>query len=69
LQRFEKINELPIRKRAEGPGVIGANKTAAIRDKAIHCVTDIKVGMSARKNAIVLSPASYVMQVWYSHFQ
>jgi hypothetical protein len=43
LQRFEKINELPIRKRAEFPGIISADKTPAIRDKAIHRVADNKV--------------------------
>jgi DNA-binding XRE family transcriptional regulator len=67
LQRFEKINEFPIRKRAEDPGVKSANKTPAIRDKAIHRVADNKVGMPAGINAIVLSPARYVMHVWYSH--
>jgi hypothetical protein len=63
LQRFEKINEFPIRKRAEFPGIISANKTPAIRDKAIHRIADNKVGVSAGINAIVLSPASYVMHV------
>ena len=65
MQRFEKINELPIRKRAEFPGIISANKTPAIRDKAIHRAADSKVGVPAGINAIVLGPASYVMHLWY----
>jgi hypothetical protein len=65
LQRFEKINELSIRERAEDPSVISANKTPAIWDKAVHRIADNKVGMPARINAIVLGPASHVMHVWY----
>jgi hypothetical protein len=69
LQRFQKINEFSIIKRAERPGIISANKTPAIRDKAIHRITDNMVGVPAGINAIVLGPASYVMHVWYSHCQ
>ena len=69
MQRFEKINELPIRKRAEFPGIISADKTPAIRDKAIHRVADNKVGVPAKMNAIVLGPASRIMHVWYIHSQ
>lgn len=69
LQRLEKIDELPIRERAEDPGVISANKTPAIRNKAVHRIADIKVGMSATINAIVLGPTRYVMHVWYIHSQ
>jgi hypothetical protein len=65
LQRFEKIDEFPIRERAEDPGVMSANKTPAIRDKAIHRLAHHEVGMPAAINAIVLSPTSYVMHVWY----
>jgi hypothetical protein len=61
LQRFQKINEFSIIKRAERPGIISANKTPAIRDKAIHRITDNMVGVPAGINAIVL--------VWYSHCQ
>ena len=64
LQRFEKIDEFPIRKRAEDPGIISANKTPAIRDKALHRIADTKVGVPARKNAIVLGPTCYVIEHW-----
>jgi hypothetical protein len=69
LQRFEKIDEFPIRKRAEDPGITSANKTPAIRDKAIHRVADNKVGVPAGINAVVLGPTGYVMHVWYIHSQ
>jgi len=69
LQRFEEIDEFPIRKRAEDPSVISANKAPAIRDKAIHRNADTKVGMPARNNAIVLGPTSHVMHVWYIRSQ
>jgi hypothetical protein len=68
-QRFEKIDEFPIRERAEDPGLTSANKTPAIRDKAIHCIADNHVGMPAGINAVVLGPASHVMRVWYIHSQ
>jgi hypothetical protein len=68
-QRFEKINEFPIRKRAENPGIISANKTPAIRDKAVHRITDTKVGMSTTINVIVLGPTNHVMHVWYIRSQ
>src|SRR5579864_5813931 len=64
LQRFEKIDQFPMRERVEDPGVISANKAPAIPDKAIHRVTDNKVGMSAGINAIVLGPASHVIGHW-----
>ncbi len=62
LQRLQEINEFPVRKRAGDPGVISANKAPAIRDKAIHRVADNKVGMPAGINAIVLGPASHVIE-------
>lgn len=64
LQRFEKIDEFPIRKRAEVPGFIGSDKAPAIRDKAVHRIADTKVGMSATINAIVLGPASHIKDHW-----
>ena len=69
LQRFEKNEEFSIRKRAEDPGVVGANKAPAIREKAIHRIAGNKVGMPAEINAIVLGPTSYVMHVWYIRSQ
>jgi len=64
LQRFEKIDEFPIRKRAEDPGFIGADKAPAIRDEAIHRIADTKMGMPAAINAVVLGPASHVKDHW-----
>jgi hypothetical protein len=65
LQRFEKIDEFPIRKRAESPQHHkSANKTPAIRDKAIHRIADNKVGVPATINAVVLGPASHVKDHW-----
>jgi hypothetical protein len=48
---------------------MSANKTPAIRDKAIHRLADHEVGVSAAINAIVLGPTGYVMHVWYIHCQ
>ena len=47
LQRFEKVNKLPIRKRPEGPGVMGANKAPAIGDQAVHRLADTWMKVSA----------------------
>jgi hypothetical protein len=69
LQRLEKINEFPIRQGAEDSAVISANKTSAIRDKAIHRIADHEVGVPAAINAIVFGPTRYVMHVWYIHSQ
>ncbi|HEY2912072.1 MAG TPA: hypothetical protein VGK21_01820 [Candidatus Angelobacter sp.] len=48
---------------------MSANKTPAIRDKAIHRIADNKMGMPAEMDAVVLSPTGYVMHVWYIHSQ
>jgi hypothetical protein len=43
---------------------MSANKTPAIRDKAIHRIADNKVGVPATINAVVLGPASHVKDHW-----
>jgi hypothetical protein len=68
-QRFEKIDELPIRERAEDPGAIRAKKAPAIRDKAFHRIRHTCMLVCAGINAVVLGPASYVMHVWYIRSQ
>jgi hypothetical protein len=66
--RNEKIDEFPIRKRAEDPGVMSANKTPAIRDKAIHRIANHEVGVSAEINAIVLGPTRYVLNIGQAEY-
>jgi hypothetical protein len=60
LQRLEKVNELPIRKRTEVPGVIGANKASAIRNQAVHGFSDGRMKVSAGINAVVLGKTGSV---------
>jgi hypothetical protein len=63
LQRFEEVDKLPIRKRTEGPRVVGANKTPAIRDKAVHRLSDTRMKVSAGINAIVLGKTGNVLDL------
>jgi hypothetical protein len=60
LQRFEEVNQLPIRKGTVDPGVKGANKTPAIRDQAIHRLSDTWVKVSAGINTIVFGKTGSV---------
>jgi hypothetical protein len=53
LQRFQKVDKLPVRQRPKDPGVMGANKAPAIRDKAVHRLSDTRMKVSAGVNAIV----------------
>ena len=64
LQRFEKVDELPIRKGAEDPGVIGTNKASAIRDQAVHRLSNGRMKVSAGINAIVFSKTGNVGDIW-----
>ena len=64
LQRFEKVDELPIRKRTADPGVIGANKASAVRDQAVHRLSDGRMMVSAGINAIVFSKTGNVADIW-----
>jgi hypothetical protein len=63
LERFEEVDKLPIRKRTEGPRVVGANKTPAIRDKAVHRLSDTRMKVSAGINAIVLGKTGNVLDL------
>lgn len=60
LQRFQKVNKFPVRKRTEGSGVMGANKAPAVRDKAVHRLADSRMEMSAGVNSIVRGKAGNV---------
>jgi len=63
LQRFEIVDKLPIRKRTEGPGVMGANKAPAIRNQAVHRLADGGMKMSAGINAIIFSKTGNVADI------
>jgi len=65
LQRFQKVDKFLVRQRAKDPGVIGANKASAIRDKAVHRLADSQMEMSAGINAIVRRKAGNVGDLWY----
>jgi hypothetical protein len=64
FQRFEKINKFSIRKRTEGPSVIGANKAPAIRNQAVHRFSDGRMMVSAGINAIVFGETGNVRDFW-----
>lgn len=69
LQRFQKIDKLPIRERTEGPGIMGANKAPAIRDQAVHRLPDTGMKVLAGINAIVVGKTGNVADLWciWSH--
>jgi hypothetical protein len=60
LQRFQKVDKLPVRKRPKDPGVIGANKAPAIWDKAVHRLSDTRMEVSAGINPVVLGKTGNV---------
>jgi hypothetical protein len=60
LQRFEIVDKLPIRKRAEGSGLMSANKASAIGDQAVHRLPDARMKVSAGINTIVLGKTGNV---------
>ena len=64
LQRLKKVDELPIRKRTEDPSVIGANEASAIRDQAVHRLSNGRMTVSAGINAIVFSKTGNVAEIW-----
>lgn len=65
LQRLKKVNKLAVRKRPEDPGVMGTDKTSAIRHKAVHRLADAWMKMPAGINAIIFSKTSNVSDLWY----
>jgi hypothetical protein len=64
FQRLEKVNKLPIRKRTERPGVIGANKAPAVRNQAVHGFSNGRMIVSAGVNAIVFGKTGNVRDFW-----
>jgi hypothetical protein len=44
---------------------MGANKTSAIRHKAVHCLPDARMKVSAGVNAIILGKTGNVADLWY----
>jgi len=64
LQRLEKVDEFPIRKGPEGSSVIGANKASAIRDQAVHRLSNGRMKVSAGIDAIVFSKTGNVGDIW-----
>jgi hypothetical protein len=63
LQRFEKVDKLPIRKRTEGSGFMGANKAPAIWDKAVHRRSDSRMKVSAGVDAIILRKTGNILDL------
>ena len=64
LQRLKKVDEFPIGKGTEDPGVIGTNKASAVRDQAVHRLSDGRMMVSAGINAIVFSKTGNVADIW-----
>ena len=65
LQRFQKIDKLPVCKGPKDPGIMGANKTSAIRHKAVHRLPDTWMKMPAGVNAIIFGKTGNVADLWY----
>jgi len=65
LQRFQKVDKFPVRQRPKDPGVMGANEAPAIRDKAVHRLSDCQMEMSAGIYSIIGGKAGNVRDLWY----
>lgn len=63
LQRFHKVDIFGLIERPEDPGIVRADKASTIGNKAAHSVPNTGVFVPAGVDAIVLSPASHVIQV------
>ena len=69
LQRFQEVYELPVVERPEDPGVMCANKAAAIRHETAHRIADSRMIVAAGVDAVIPSTTRDVIPIWYSHFQ